>query len=209
MSINTGLIGKKVGMTRYQSIPVTVIKVEPNYVSQIKPEYGGVQLTTGQKRNPTKAEKGHFQKANVVCGSCTKEFRLDDDTLNSLEIGQELNVDQFSENQCVDVIGTSIGKGFAGTIKRWNFKGQPNSHGNSLSHRVPGSIGQCQDPGKVFKGKKMAGHLGNVRKTVQNLSIVKVDAENQYILIKGAVPGSKNGWVYVKPSLKNTKGDQK
>ena len=208
MSINTGLIGKKVGMTRYQSVPVTVIKIEPNYVSQIKHEYGGVQLTTGQKRKPNKAEKGHFQKASVACGSCTKEFRLEEGDLNSLELGQELNVGLFSEDQSVDVIGTSIGKGFAGTIKRWNFKGQPNSHGNSLSHRVPGSIGQCQDPGKVFKGKKMAGHLGNVRKTVQNLTVVKVDVENQYVLIKGAVPGSKNGWVVVRPAIKKSKGDK-
>ena len=200
--INTGLIGKKIGMTRYQSVPVTVVKIEPNFVSQLIHEYGALQLTTGKKRHPSKAEKGHFQKANVVCGGMTREFRVNPDSLKDIAIGQEFKVSHFKENECVDVVGTSIGKGFAGTIKRWNFKGQPNSHGNSLSHRVPGSIGQCQDPGKVFKGKKMAGQMGNVRCTNQNLTIVKVDEDKQCLLIKGAVPGANNGWVMVKPSIK-------
>ncbi|HJN38510.1 MAG TPA: 50S ribosomal protein L3 [Gammaproteobacteria bacterium] len=208
--VNTGLIGRKIGMTRYQSIPVTVVKIESNFVSQLVHEYGALQLTTGKKKHPNKAQKGHFQKADVVCGSVTKEFRVDPNSLKDIELGQEFKVNHFKENDFVDVTGTSIGKGFAGTIKRWNFKGQPNSHGNSLSHRVPGSIGQCQDPGKVFKGKKMAGQMGNERCTTQNLTIVRVDEEKQCLLIKGAVPGARNGWVMVKPSIKRSSaGDKK
>jgi large subunit ribosomal protein L3 len=210
MNMQTGLIGKKIGMTRYQSIPVTVVKIDTNFVSQLKQEYGGLQLTTGIKRHPSKAFKGHCQKANVVCGSLTREFRIDTDALKDIKLGQEFTVDHFTENDYVDVTGTSIGKGFAGTIKRWNFKGQPNSHGNSLAHRKPGSIGQCQDPGKVFKGKKMAGQMGNVQCTTQKLKIIKIDLEKQCMLIKGAVPGSNNGWVIVKPSVKmRSVGDKK
>jgi large subunit ribosomal protein L3 len=190
------------------SVPVTVIVVEPNRITQIKaPDsdgYSAVQVTTGtvrQNRVP-KPLAGHFAKANVAAGRGMWEFRLAAPD-EALAIGGELGVGQFEVGQKVDVRGVSKGKGFAGGIKRWNFRGQDNSHGNSVSHRAPGSIGQCQTPGRVFKGKKMAGHLGNARVTTQNLTVVRVDAERNLLLVKGAVPGPEGGDVYIRPSVKS------
>jgi large subunit ribosomal protein L3 len=207
-----GLVGRKAGMTRVftedgTSIPVTVIEVEPNRVTYVKtPDrdgYAAVQVTTGTaRRNRTpKPEAGHFAKANVPAGRGLWEFRLDGQS-SELEVGSEIRVDQFEAGQKVDVQGVSKGKGFAGTIKRWNFRGQDATHGNSVSHRVPGSIGQNQTPGRVFKGKKMSGHLGNVKVTTQNLVVVRVDAERNLLLVRGAVPGPAGGDVYVRPSVK-------
>jgi len=207
-----GLVGRKAGMTRVftedgTSIPVTVIEVEPNRVTYVKtPDrdgYAAVQVTTGTaRRNRTpKPEAGHFAKANVPAGRGLWEFRLDGQS-SEFEVGSEIRVDQFEAGQKVDVQGVSKGKGFAGTIKRWNFRGQDATHGNSVSHRVPGSIGQNQTPGRVFKGKKMSGHLGNVKVTTQNLVVVRVDAERNLLLVRGAVPGPAGGDVYVRPSVK-------
>lgn len=208
-----GLVGRKAGMTRVftedgATVPVTVIEVEPNRITQLKTievdGYRAVQITTG-KRKPQRVGKplaGHFAKANAEPGRGLWEFRLNDGEGEDLTIGAELNVDLFEVGQKVDVTGTTIGKGFAGTIKRHNFTGQRNSHGNSLSHRVPGSIGQNQTPGRVFKGKKMAGHMGAVRRSTQNLEVVRVDAERCLLLIKGAVPGAKGGSVIVRPTIK-------
>ncbi len=205
-----GLVGRKSGMTRVfteagASVPVTVIEVEPNRVVQIKtPEsdgYTAVQVTTGWQARPKKPLAGHFAKAGAGAGRGLWEFRVDalDDALSR---GAEFGVEQFEAGQKVDVRGISKGKGYAGTIKRWNFRGQDNSHGNSISHRAPGSIGQCQTPGRVFKGKKMAGQLGNVRVTAQNLEVVRVDAERNLLLIKGAVPGPAGGDVHIRPAVK-------
>lgn len=207
-----GLVGRKAGMTRVftedgSSVPVTVIEVEPNRVTYVRtPEadgYSAVQVTTGSvKRNKVaKPVAGHFAKANVEAGRGLWEFRLDA-LEEGVEIGSEMGVDQFEAGQKVDVRGVSKGKGFAGVIKRWNFSGQDNSHGNSISHRAPGSIGQCQTPGRVFKGKKMAGHMGNAKVTTQNLEIVRVDAERNLLLVKGAVPGAPGGDVYIRPAVK-------
>lgn len=207
-----GLVGRKAGMTRVftedgGSVPVTVIEVEPNRVTFVRtPEndgYAAVQVTTGSaKRNRvTKPLAGHFAKANVEAGRGLWEFRLDASE-EGIEVGSELGLDQFEPGQKVDVRGVSKGKGYAGTIKRWNFRGQDSSHGNSISHRVPGSIGQCQTPGRVFKGKKMSGHLGNVRVTAQNLEVVRVDAERNLLLVKGAVPGPAGGDLYIRPAVK-------
>lgn len=208
-----GLVGRKIGMTRVfteegVSIPVTVIEVESNRVTQIKSlasdGYRAFQVTTGRRR-PSRVNKplaGHFTKAGVDAGRGLWEFRLADGEGEEITIGAELKVDLFSEGQKVDVTGTTIGKGFAGTIKRQNFRGQRNSHGNSLSHRVPGSIGQNQTPGRVFKGKKMAGHMGAVRRSVQNLEVVRVDINRNLLLVKGAVPGSKNGNLIIRPAVK-------
>jgi large subunit ribosomal protein L3 len=207
-----GLVGRKAGMTRVftedgDSVPVTVIEVEPNRVTFVRtPEadgYAAVQVTTGTVRRNrlTKPEAGHFANANVEAGRGLWEFRLEAPA-EGLEVGAELGLDQFEPGQKVDVRGVSKGKGFAGTIKRWNFAGQDQSHGNSLSHRVPGSIGQNQTPGRVFKGKKMAGHMGNVKVTTQNLEVVRVDAERRLLLIKGAVPGPAGGDVYIRPAVK-------
>lgn len=206
-----GLVGRKVGMTRIfnedgVSIPVTVVEVEANRVSQVrKPEvdgYAAIQITTGEKKasRVNKAQAGHFAKAGVEAGRGLWEFRLEND--EEFEVGAELNVELFNEIKKVDVTGTSKGKGFQGGVKRWNFRTQDMSHGNSLSHRAPGSIGQCQTPGRVFKGKKMAGHMGSERVTTQNLEIVRVDAERNLLLIKGAVPGATGGNVIVKPAVK-------
>ncbi|OOE68251.1 MULTISPECIES: 50S ribosomal protein L3 [Salinivibrio] len=206
-----GLVGRKVGMTRIfnedgVSIPVTVVEVEANRVAQVrKPEvdgYAAIQITTGEKKasRVNKAQAGHFAKAGVEAGRGLWEFRLENG--EEFEVGAELNVDLFSEIKKVDVTGTSKGKGFQGGVKRWNFRTQDMSHGNSLSHRAPGSIGQCQSPGRVFKGKKMAGHMGAERVTTQNLEIVRVDAERNLLLIKGAVPGATGGNVIVKPAVK-------
>uniref|UniRef100_A0A3Q0RHR6 Large ribosomal subunit protein uL3c n=20 Tax=cellular organisms TaxID=131567 RepID=A0A3Q0RHR6_AMPCI len=197
-----GLVGKKLGMTRIftedgVSIPVTVIEIEANRVTQVKDlandGYRAVQVTTGSKKanRVTKPEAGHFAKAGVEAGRGLWEFRLAEG--EEFTTGQNISVEIFAEVKKVDVTGTSKGKGFAGTVKRWNFRTQDATHGNSLSHRVPGSIGQNQTPGKVFKGKKMAGHLGDERVTVQSLDVVRVDAERNLLLVKGAVPGATGG----------------
>ncbi|MDN3696774.1 MULTISPECIES: 50S ribosomal protein L3 [Vibrio] len=206
-----GLVGRKVGMTRVfteegVSIPVTVVEVEANRVSQVKTlendGYAAIQVTAGTKKanRVSKPEAGHFAKAGVEAGRGLWEFRLENG--EEFEVGAELNVELFNEIKKVDVTGTSKGKGFQGVVKRWNFSTQDMTHGNSLSHRAPGSIGQCQTPGRVFKGKKMAGHMGAERVTTQNLEIVRVDAERNLLLIKGAVPGSTGGNVIVKPAVK-------
>ncbi|MFZ5594549.1 MAG: 50S ribosomal protein L3 [Pseudomonadota bacterium] len=208
-----GLIGRKCGMTRVfteegVSVPVTVIEVDPNRVTQVKTletdGYRGVQITTGVRRatRVTKAAAGHFAKAGVGAGRGLWEFRLETNEGESLAPGAELKVDLFQAGQKVDVVGTSIGKGFAGTIKRHNFTMGDATHGNSLSHRAPGSIGQRQTPGRVFKGKKMSGHLGNERCCVQNLEVVRVDVERNLLLVRGAVPGAKGGDVIVRPAVK-------
>jgi len=209
--MSIGLIGRKTGMTRVfteqgTSIPVTVVEVQPNRISQIKSEendgYVAVQLTAGKKRanQISKAEAGHFAKANVEMGVMTREFTVED--ASEYEAGKELTVELFEAGQMVDVTGTSKGKGFQGAIKRHNFSMQDATHGNSLSHRAPGSIGQCQTPGRVWKGKKMAGHMGSERSTVQSLEVVRVDAERNLLLIKGAVPGFTGAHVYIQPAVK-------
>ena len=206
-----GLVGRKVGMTRIfnedgVSVPVTVIEATPNRVTQIRNEetdgYRALQVTAGDKKasRVNKAEAGHFAKAGVEAGRGLWEFRLENG--EEFAVGAELTVELFNETKKVDVTGTSKGKGFQGAVKRWNFRTQDMTHGNSLSHRAPGSIGQCQTPGRVFKGKKMAGHMGAERVTTQNLEIVRVDAERNLLLIKGAVPGSTGGNVIVKPAVK-------
>ncbi|PJC85748.1 50S ribosomal protein L3 [Vibrio sp. HA2012] len=206
-----GLVGRKVGMTRVfteegVSIPVTVVEVEANRVTQVKTletdGYAAIQVTAGAKKasRVTKPEAGHYAKAGVEAGRGLWEFRLENG--EEFEVGAELTVELFNETKKVDVTGTSKGKGFQGAVKRWNFRTQDMTHGNSLSHRAPGSIGQCQTPGRVFKGKKMAGHMGAERVTTQNLEIVRVDAERNLLLIKGAVPGSTGGDVIVKPAVK-------
>ncbi len=206
-----GLVGKKLGMTRIFtqdgiSIPVTVIEVTVNRVTQVKDlardGYRAIQVTTGFKKSGhvTKPQAGHFAKAGVEAGRGLWEFRLPEDV--ECTIGQEISVGIFLETKKVDVTGTSKGKGFAGTVKRWNFRTQYASHGNSLSHRVPGSIGQNQTPGKVFKGKKMAGHLGDKRVTIQSLDVIRVDTERNLLLIKGAVPGATGSNLIVKPAVK-------
>ena len=208
-----GLIGRKRGMTRIfteqgDSVPVTVIEVNPNRVTQVKTVetdgYSALQVTMGTKRNRlvNKPEAGHFSKSEVEAGEGLWELRLEGEEGADLETGAELSVTQFEAGQKVDVTGTSKGKGFAGGVKRHNFAMQDATHGNSLSHRAPGSIGQCQTPGRVFKGKKMAGHMGDERVTTQNLEVVQVDAERNLLLIKGAVPGAKNGQVTVRPAVK-------
>ncbi len=210
--MSLGLVGKKIGMTRVftedgASVPVTVIEALPNHVSQLKTMesdgYSAVQVTTGTKKASrlNKAAKGHFDKAGVAPGRGTWEFRLDGSE-DEMRAGSELKVNLFAEGQKVDVSGVTHGKGFAGVIKRHNFAGKDATHGNSINHRTPGSIGMCQTPGRVFKGKKMAGHMGNVNMTVQNLEVVTVDSERNLLLIKGAVPGSKGGDVVVKPAMK-------
>jgi large subunit ribosomal protein L3 len=207
-----GLVGRKSGMTRVftddgVSIPVTVIEVEPNRVTRVKAEdadgYRAIQVTAGARKASriSKAEAGHFAKAGVEAGRGLWEFRLDEGE-DSPEVGAELTVAAFEAGQKVDVTGQSKGKGFQGGVKRWNFHMQDATHGNSLSHRAPGSIGQCQTPGRVFKGKKMAGHMGAERVTVQTLEVVRVDAERNLILVKGAVPGAPGGDVFVRPAVK-------
>lgn len=207
-----GLLGRKVGMTRVftsegRAIPVSVVHIEPNRVSQLKDVsrdgYTAVQLTGGTKKTNrvTKPMAGHFAKANIEAGDMLCEFRVD--SVEGYTLGQELNVaDVFSEGQLVDVAGHSKGKGFAGSVKRHNFRTQDATHGNSLSHRVPGSIGQNQTPGRVFKGKKMPGHMGNRRCTVQSLEVVRVDAERHLLLIKGAIPGAPGARIEIKPAVK-------
>ena len=208
-----GLVGRKSGMTRVftvdgASIPVTVVEIAPNRVTQIKEletdGYRAIQVTAGSRKasKVSKAEAGHFAKAGVAAGEGLWEFRLDASD-EAFEIGVELTVDRFEQGQKVDVAGRSKGKGFQGVVKRWNFSTQDATHGNSLSHRAPGSIGQCQTPGRVFKGKKMSGHMGDERVTTQGLEVVRVDAERNLLLIKGAVPGAPGGEVIVRPTVKS------
>jgi len=211
-----GLVGRKCGMTRVftddgVSIPVTVIEAQPNRITQVKTVktdgYDALQVTAGGKKasSVSKPEAGHFAKAKVEAGDLVTEFHIDPADApeeGGFQLGQEFKVELFSEGQKVDVIGTSIGKGFAGTIKRHNFSMQPATHGTSLAHRAPGSIGQNQSPGRVFKGKKMSGQMGNVRRTAQNLEVVRVDAERNLLLIRGAVPGHAGGRVVVRPAIK-------
>jgi large subunit ribosomal protein L3 len=211
--MSLGLIGRKVGMTRIftdegASIPVTVLEVIPNRVTQVKTVatdgYTGLQVAYGERRASriNKALTGHFAKAGVTAGAGIKEFNVAEDVLANFQVGGNVAVDIFSVGQLVDVTGTSIGKGFAGAIKRHNFSSNRASHGNSRSHNVPGSIGMAQDPGRVFPGKRMPGHLGDIKVTTQNLEIVRVDVERNLLLIKGSVPGSKGGNVVVRPAIK-------
>ena len=208
-----GLVGRKVGMTRIfnedgVSVPVTVIEATPNRVTQIRNEetdgYRALQVTAGDKKasRVNKAEAGHFAKAGVEAGRGLWEFRLSAGEGEGIEVGNEITVEVFNDTKLVDVTGTSKGKGFQGGVKRHNFSMQDATHGNSISHRAPGSIGQNQTPGRVFKGKKMAGQMGNVRTTTQNLEVVRVDSERNLLLVKGAVPGSIGGNVIVKPAVK-------
>jgi len=211
-----GLVGRKCGMTRVftedgVSIPVTVIEAQPNRITQVKTVetdgYRALQVAAGSRKASRvhKPAAGHFAAAKVEAGDLMMEFRLEDADEGEFAAGNELKVDLFEEGQKVDVIGTSIGKGFAGGVKRHHFSMQDATHGNSLAHRAPGSIGQNQTPGRVFKGKKMAGHMGNVRRTVQNLEVVRIDAERNLLLIKGAVPGHRGGSVVVRPAIKARK----
>lgn len=208
-----GLIATKEGMTRLfqedgKFLPVSVLKVDTNFISQIKTKqsdgYDSIQLSTKEQKekNQTKSKIGHFSKNNLSLKKHIKEFRLDESELDGLELGKEYDVNIFEEGQLVDVSGISKGKGFAGTVKRWNFATQDATHGNSLAHRKPGSIGQCQTPGRVWKGKKMAGHMGSVKKTVQNLRVVKIDEENSLLLVQGAIPGFNGSSVIIKPAVK-------
>ena len=212
--MSLGLVGRKIGMTRLftedgASVPVTVVDVSNNRVTQIRtPQtdgYSAVQVTFGKRRatRVTKPMAGHFAKAGVEAGEVTREFRVGEEQVSDFTLGKVIGADIFQAGQMVDVTGVTQGKGFTGTIKRHNFSSQRASHGNSRSHNVPGSIGMAQDPGRVFPGKRMAGHLGAVQRTVQSLEIVRVDTEKQVLLIKGAVPGSKGGDVIVRPSVKS------
>ncbi|MAD58689.1 MAG: 50S ribosomal protein L3 [Porticoccus sp.] len=202
-----GIVGRKSGMTRIfndkgASIPVTVVEATPNRITQIKTDdvdgYSAVQVTVGNRHTArvSKSEAGHFAKAGVEAGRGVWELRLDNSA--EVKVGEDIAVDQFSIGQKVDVTGTSKGKGYAGVIKRWNFQMQDATHGNSLSHRAHGSTGQCQTPGRVWKGKKMSGHMGSVQVTTQNLEIVRIDSERNLLLIKGAVPGAPGGDVIVR-----------
>lgn len=214
MTMALGLVGRKVGMTRVfkedgVSVPVTVIEVLPNKVTQHKSTevdgYDALQVTTGSKRSShvAKSEAGHYAKARVEPGEGLWEFRLAESEVSSYSDCSELTLDLFNEVSKVDVTGVSKGKGFAGGIKRHNFSSQRMTHGNSLSHRAPGSIGQNQTPGRVFKGKKMAGHLGNARRSIQNLDVVRIDKDRNLLLVKGAVPGAKGGRVIIRPAVKH------
>lgn len=211
--MSLGLVGRKIGMTRVftdegVSLPVTVLEVSNNRVAQVKSAdtdgYTAVQVAYGNRRpgRVSKAAAGHFAKAGVEAGSVLKEFTVNADQLASLQPGAVISVEIFQPGQLVDVTGVSKGKGYAGTIKRYNFASGRASHGNSRSHNVPGSIGMAQDPGRVFPGKRMTGHLGDVQKTVQNLEIVRVDVARQLLLVKGAVPGAQGGSVIVRPAVK-------
>jgi large subunit ribosomal protein L3 len=208
-----GLVGRKRGMTRVftdagETIPVTVVEVLPNRVTQVKSTdkdgYRAVQVTYGQRRPQllSKAVAGHYGKASVAPGRALVEFRLAEKEGDELKAGSEIKADFFKAGASVDVTGTTIGKGFAGTMKRHNFAGHHATHGVSLAHRTPGSIGQRQTPGRVFLGKRMSGHMGTVRRTTENLKVVEVDVERNLLLIRGAVPGAEGGEVFVRPSLK-------
>jgi len=213
--MSIGLVGKKKGMTRIfteagDSIPVTVIEVQPNRITQIRQQdsdgYAAIQVTSGQKRASlvNRPTAGHYKKAGTEAGEGLWEFRLHEqpEETEQLEVGSEITVDRFQGGQRVDVTGTSKGKGFAGVVKRYNFRMQDATHGNSLAHRAPGSIGQCQTPGRVFKGKKMSGHMGDERVTTMNLEVVRVDPERHLLMVRGAVPGAPGGHVLVRPSVK-------
>jgi large subunit ribosomal protein L3 len=211
--MTVGIVGRKSGMTRVftedgVSVPVTVVEVVPNRVTQIKEQdtdgYRAIQVTTGNRKTSkvSKPEAGHFAAAGVEAGTGLWEFRLDGSD-EAFEVGAELTVERFEQGQKVDVAGQSKGKGFQGAVKRWNFRMQDATHGNSLSHRAPGSLGQCQTPGRVFKGKKMAGHMGAERVTTQGLEVVRVDVERNLLLIKGSVPGAPGGDVIVRPTTKS------
>ena len=211
--MTVGIVGRKSGMTRVFtedgiSVPVTVVEVVPNRVTQIKEQdtdgYRAIQVTAGSRKasKVSKPEAGHFARAGVEAGVGLWEFRLDG-VDEAFEVGAELTVARFEQGQKVDVAGQSKGKGFQGGVKRWNFSMQDATHGNSLSHRAPGSLGQCQTPGRVFKGKKMAGHMGAERVTTQGLEVVRVDVERNLLLIKGAVPGAPGGDVIVRPTTKS------
>lgn len=211
--MSLGLIGRKVGMTRVfteegNSIPVTVLEVKPNRVTQIKTVetdgYTGLQVAFGERRASriNKALTGHYAKAGVVAGSGIQEFNIDAEVAANHVVGSNISVELFEAGQLVDVTGTSIGKGFAGGIKRHHFSSNRASHGNSKAHKKMGSQGMAQDPGRVFPGKRMAGHLGDVKVTTQNLEVVRVDVERNLLLIKGAIPGSKGGDVVVRPAIK-------
>ena len=207
-----GVVGRKTGMTRVfteegVSVPVTVLQVEPNRVSQVKTVetdgYQAIQVTVGERRAQHRVSqpvKGHLAKAEMRMGRGLWEFRVND--LEDLSVGSEISVNQFEAGQIVDITGQSKGKGFAGAVKRWNFRTQDATHGNSLSHRAPGSIGNCQTPGRVFKGKKMAGHMGDERVTVQGLEVVRIDEDKGLILVKGSVPGANGTDVIIKPTAK-------
>ena len=208
-----GLVGRKAGMTRVfteggETVPVTVIEVLPNRVAQVKTQekdgYRAVQVTYGARRPQlySKAVNGHYARANVAPGRALVEFRLSASEQTDVAAGAEIKADLFKEGEAVDVTGTTIGKGFAGTMKRHNFAGGYASHGNSVSHRAPGSIGQRQTPGRVFKGRRMSGHMGVVRRTTENLRVVQIDLERNLLLISGAVPGAEGGQVIVRSSLK-------
>ena len=211
--MSIGLVGRKVGMSRVfteagASVPVTVIEVEPNRITQVKTDetdgYNAIQVTTGTRRasRVTKQMAGHYAKAGVEAGRGLWEFRLEGDEIANYKAGKEVETSLFEAGQKVDVTGINRGFGFQGGIKRHHFSGLDSTHGNSISHRSNGSIGQCQTPGRVFKGKKMSGHMGNVQRTTQNLEVVRVDAERNLILIKGAVPGAKGGDLVIKPAIK-------
>jgi large subunit ribosomal protein L3 len=215
-----GLVGRKVGMTRVftdagETVPVTVIEVLPNRVTQVKSQdkdgYRAVQVSYGTRRPQlySKAVAGHYAKANVAPGKALVEFRLAANEGADLKTGAEIKADLFKAGEPVDVTGTTIGKGFAGVMKRHNFGGLPATHGVSVSHRSPGSIGQRQTPGRVFKGRRMSGHMGVVRRTTENLKVVEVDLERNLLLIRGAVPGSEGGQVLVRPSLKAARQKQR
>jgi large subunit ribosomal protein L3 len=206
-----GLVGRKSGMTRIftedgVSTPVTVIEIEPNRISQLKEVdtdgYNAIQVTVGERKTSrvSKPQAGHFAKAESSAGRSVCEFTVD--SVAGYELGSELKVDIFEAGQVIDVSGVTKGKGFAGVVKRYGFRGGDATHGNSLSHRAPGSIGQCQTPGRVFKEKKMAGHMGDVKRTLQNLSVVRVDAERNLLLVKGSVPGAKGSNVIIRPAVK-------
>ena len=212
-TMQVGLVGRKVGMTQIfqesgHAVSVTVIEVMPNYVTQVKSQdtdgYTAIQVTTGSKKSSRLNQplKGHYKKANIEAGRGLWEFRLKDADKDSYNVGDAIDVSIFEKGQKIDVRSKSKGKGFAGVVKRWNFRTQDMTHGNSLSHRAPGSIGQCQTPGRVFKGKKMSGQLGNTFCTVQNLEVVDINKDKNYLLIKGGVPGAPGCDVIIRPAVK-------
>jgi large subunit ribosomal protein L3 len=213
-----GIIGKKCGMTRVftddgKSVPVTIIQAHPNQINRIKTlesdGYNAIQVTTNQASSKiTKPVQGQFSKSNITPRATLHEFRVDDHELEQVETGKEIKVNYFNKGERVDVVGKTIGKGFAGVIKRHNFSMQDATHGNSLAHRAPGSIGQNQTPGRVFKGKKMAGHMGNVRRTIQNLEVIEIDEERNLLFIKGSVSGHVNSDLIVTPATKSKKIDR-
>jgi len=213
-----GIIGKKCGMTRVfsddgQSVPVTVIQANPNRINSIKSSeidgYKAIQVTAGQAKSKTnKPIQGQYAKSNINPGAKLHEFKLNDHEAGQVESGKEITVSYFKKGELVDVVGKTIGKGFAGVVKRHNFSMQDATHGNSLAHRAPGSIGQNQTPGRVFKGKKMAGHMGNVRKTSQNLEVIEIDEDRNLLFIKGSIAGHVNSDVIIMPAIKSKQDDR-